>query len=113
MKFGSIVAAGVLLLGTVACASGAPEETGDPRVLSQDAVRTGEPKGEPKREGQVSLLLYAPCDAAQQTIAANHCAANHPGYSVTSCQYNSSTGYVVYTYAASGGCSMWPCPIWE
>jgi hypothetical protein len=34
----------------------------------------------------------------QATQAQEHMAANHPGCVMMSCNYDSSTGYIVYTY---------------
>lgn len=96
----------VALFGSIACASGGPEDTDDQVDMSnRDAVRAsaeGQNRSEAK-PGEVSILRVQECSGSQASTAMTHCYENHYGNYVTGCTYNTSTGYIVYSYA--------PCPL--
>ena len=105
MNIGKWLVVSLALVGSVACASGADEsEKG-----GEDGLRVSAGKA-PAGEDTVDPKNYPPtqCNAAELQQAENHAFVHHslpgpmaPMVYVTSCTYNASTGYIVYSYAYS------------
>lgn len=107
MKIASVLALS-LALGSFACAASGPDSSEE--GLQEDAIRVGAPKQSERVENEVSPLRHPACSTSQLQVANNHCAANHPGYHVTGCEYDAANGYVIYTYAANNNFEIMPSP---
>jgi hypothetical protein len=110
MKSALIASLVVMTVATAGCAASTTtpdDQGGDDAVATDAAVPSTDERG-----GGIKVRAYVPCSDSQWDIAEAHSMTKRGfGYNVTGCNYNTSTGYIVYTYVSAVPQDVCPlCP---